>query len=716
MHQRHSARAEERHKNGERRRWLSSSFIHGHVTMAGQADPSMLLFDIPPSQIETLCKIMDSGVGTLGWKGLAARISPSWLDVRCTELREAAGKSPTQELLWSWAQQNKTVGDLLRVLEDMGHRRALSLFQSSDSGFHQSLPKPPPPSSEIQKPEPQQSECCSERVSCDSSSAVTPVTEGTEPRIKVTFSDIIEGTGNFREENKIGGGHFSDVYRGMKGSEAFAVKVFKQVQNTSWKSLWEKFRREMEVLHLYQHPNILELWGCFSDSDRYFLVYPYLPNGSLHSRLHSQDSGNVLSWQERLEVIKGTAKAIHHLHSTQPCAVICANISSANILLDEQLQPKLIDFGTACLRPHSVNQSCTIAMRTSNHSNLGYLPEEYMRDWKLSVKVDIYSFGMVVLETLTGELVMQDKPKHRPLRAMLDDAAEEGGGVDACLKFRDPRAGPWPHTVSLSLLRLGMECSASKARNRPTMDTVLQTLSQLLPLPFPPEDQPRTLDDGVTPPKTSPTTPPHSSPSQSLPVEDDEETSGLARLAWERAHPSSVAGPADPSVQSGPCEYSQSEVTFLSCAGEDGRSRRHRDDVVLPSPQQQQQRWQRHHDGGQEGKYATAAVCVSESESTCASAHTLQSDCADAGEPGLDLYGSWPVQCSCAPDTDAQECEDCRSNALSPLPFPSHLTPGFAGGPAESYMENPAKQRLRHKIQQYNQGLLCTDELLSITP
>ena len=66
----------------------------------------------------------------------AARILPSWLDMRCTEIKEAAGKSPTQELLWTWAQQNKTVGDLLQVLEDMGHQRALSLFQSpGKAGF-----------------------------------------------------------------------------------------------------------------------------------------------------------------------------------------------------------------------------------------------------------------------------------------------------------------------------------------------------------------------------------------------------------------------------------------------------------------------------------------------------------------------------------------------------------------------------------------------------
>lgn len=68
---------------------------------------------------------------------------------------------------------------------------------------------------------------------------------------------------------------------------------------------------------------------------------------------------------------------------------------SANILLDERLQPKLTDFGMARLRPHSVNQSCTITMKTSIHGNLGYLPEEYIRDGKLSVKLDVYSFGMV---------------------------------------------------------------------------------------------------------------------------------------------------------------------------------------------------------------------------------------------------------------------------------------------------------------------------------
>ncbi|XP_076159331.1 interleukin-1 receptor-associated kinase 3 [Alosa pseudoharengus] len=660
--------------------------------MAGQADPSMLLFDIPPAQIETFCKIMDSGIGTLGWKGLAARISPTWLDVRCTEMREAAGKSPTQELLWSWAQQNKTVGDLLRVLEDMGHWRALSLFQST--GHNSSnLPKPPPPSLEVHKPK--TSNCHTENLSYDSSS-VAIITAGNGAMLKVSFADILEGTGNFHQDRRIGGGAFSDVYRGIKGNETFAVKVFKQVQNTSWQVLWEKFRKEMEILHLYRHPNILELCGCFSDGDRYFLVYPFLPNGSLHKKLHNQDAGKALSWQERLDIIKGAAKAVHHLHSTQPCAVICANISSANILLDECLQPKLTDFGMARLRPHSVNHSCTITMKTSIQ-NLEYLPEEYIRDGKLSVKLDVYSFGMVVLEILTGQQVMQDKPKHRLLRNVLDDTAEEGGGVDACLRLLDSRAGRWPHALALSLLRLGMDCSSSKARNRPTMDMVLQTLSQLLPLPCPPEDQPHTLDDGMALPQHSGHPAPTHSPS--MPAENDDETSSLPSCVLECAPPDSASVLQDSaalSAPSHPCECSQSEVTFLGCMDHNGGGRRQQ--------QQQQQPWAEGSD-----KYET--IDASATASACLSAHTLQSD--GGGEPVLDLYGSWPVQCSCTPDTDVQECEDCRANGVTPLPL--YLSQGVVSGPSESYAENPAKQRLCNKIQQYNHGLLCTDELLSIT-
>ncbi|XP_059904516.1 interleukin-1 receptor-associated kinase 3-like isoform X2 [Gadus macrocephalus] len=106
-------------------------------------DRTTFLYNVPPSLIEHLCKIIDSGDDQFGWRGLAARIVPSWLEVRRAERLEAAGRSPARELLWTWAQQNPTVADLVRVLEDMGHHWALQLFvQPGESLYYDQCRRP----------------------------------------------------------------------------------------------------------------------------------------------------------------------------------------------------------------------------------------------------------------------------------------------------------------------------------------------------------------------------------------------------------------------------------------------------------------------------------------------------------------------------------------------------------------------------------------------
>ncbi|XP_040886526.1 interleukin-1 receptor-associated kinase 3 isoform X2 [Toxotes jaculatrix] len=590
-------------------------------------DSSTFLYDVPPLVVEKFCKIMDTGDDSLGWRGLAVRVVPSLLEVRMLERTEAAGRSPTRELLWSWAQQNPRVQDLLKVLQDMGHHRALQLFHSQCQ-----LPAESPSPSANQLPESTgQTSAAKAKESLQpesgsSSQASSPVKSARENQSHViTLQDIIEGTRNFHHELRIAEGHFSNVYRAQIGSGTFAVKLFKQTNKVSWRKLWEIFRKEMEIHHLYQHPNILPLSGCFSDEGHYCLVYPYLPSGSLFRRLHHQDRQQPLTWQERLAIIKGIAKALHHLHTTQPCPVICGNISSSNILLDDALQPKLSDFGLARLRPHSTNQSCTITLDTSSHSNLGYLPEEYIRDGKLSFSLDVYSFGMVIMETVTGRKVIEDAPKQTLLRDLLVTKVEDSGGVDSCLQFLDKTADQWPTAMALSLLSLSLDCTASRHRQRPSMENVLLALSQLLPPPrCPPADQPRSLDDGA--PVSA-----QRLPSSSIPVEHEEQRSP----------------PVSP-TQAEPCEYSQSEVTHLS-------------DAV----------------GAQ-------------------------------GEAAVDLYSSWPVQCSCPAETGGLACEDCRAN-------------GFTSDHAESpqtdfgVVENAAKQRLRNKLSLYNGGLIRTEELFSET-
>ncbi|XP_056223109.1 interleukin-1 receptor-associated kinase 3 [Seriola aureovittata] len=586
-------------------------------------DSSTFLYDVPPLLLESFCRIMDSGSDGLGWRGLAVRIAPSFLEVRMLERLEAAGRSPTWELLWSWAQQNSRVRDLLKVLQDMGHHRALQLFQSPAQGQLQTIQESqsPPKHQHTEretkvnknKESPQEEELSS-----------SPVSTGENQPSVITFQDIRDGTRGFHHEMRIAEGHFSDIYRAWIGNKTFAVKLFKQVNNVSWKKLWDIFTKEMEVHHLYQHPNIADLLGCFSDEGHYCLLYPYLPTGSLSHRLHHQDGEHPLTWQERLTIIKGVAKALHHLHTAQPCPVICGNISSANILLDDALQPKLSNFGLARLRPHSANQNCTITLDTSFHSNLGYLPEEYIRDGKLSFSLDVYSFGMVIMETVTGRKVIEDGPKQTLLRNLLVSEVEDSGGVDSCLQFLDKAAGRWPTALALSLLTLALDCTASRHRHRPSMENVLRTLSQLLPPPTCPlVDQPHSLDDGAA------VNAQQSPSSSSLPVEHDEQHSL----------------PGAPG-QAGPCECSQSEVTYLS-------------DSV--------------------GSRVEAAV---------------------------DLYGSWPVQCSCPAEPGGLACEDCRANGYTPYHTESPQTD-------LSVVENEAKERLRNKLSLYDRGLIHTEELFS---
>lgn len=300
-------------------------------------------------------------------------------------------------------------------------------------------------------------------------------------------------------------------------------------------------------------------------------------------------------------------------------------------------------------------------MDTASHSNLGYLPEEYIRDGKLSVKLDVYSLGMVILETCTGQKVKQESGKSLVLRDLLHSEFEERGSVDACLQFLDPKVEHWPAAVALCLLRIGLECTGSKMRVRPSMEMVLQRLSQLLPLPTPPEDQPHTLDDTV------PLQQPYNgqSPRLSFPIEDDEMYSPL-----EEPQPHRVPSLAEP------CEYSQSEVTFLS-VGDPNLSHSLRE-------------------------------CLQENDRMVSASQSLLSDSAAR----LDLYGSWPVECSCSTGTEAQGCEDCCANGFSQSVLYATIDDGDQS--SQNDIRNPAKEKIKNKIHLYNQGLIKTEELLSL--
>ncbi|XP_012875726.1 PREDICTED: interleukin-1 receptor-associated kinase 3 [Dipodomys ordii] len=512
-----------------------------------------LLFDLPPVLLSQLCGVLDSCDGELGWRGLAERLSDSWLDVRHIEKYVDQGKSGSRELLWSWAQKNKTIGDLLQILQEMGHHRAIHLITKHGAGLttleasYEELGFP--------------SISPKGATSVMADNAILPECnkKGLLLKPSISFQNIIDGTKNFHEDFLIGEEELFEVYKVKIQSRTYAIKLFKQDKKIQYEKHWKRFLSELEVLLLFHHPHILELAAYFMEMEKFCLVYPYMSNGTLFDRLQCAGNTAPLSWDIRISILIGVSKAIGYLHNIQPCSVICGSISSANILLDDQFQPKLTNFAMAHFRPHLEPQSSTINMTSSSRKDLWYMPEEYIRQGKLSIKTDVFSFGIVIMEVLTGCKVVLDDPKHIQLRDLLMELMEKRG-LDSCLSLLDKKIEPCPRNFSARLFSLAGQCAATRAKLRPSMNEVLNALENTQASLYFAEDPPTSLKSFRCPSPVFLDTVP------SIPVEDDESQN-------------SYSAPQDKDLrkdrtQNIPFECSQSEVTFLGLERKTGSERR----------------------------------------------------------------------------------------------------------------------------------------------
>ncbi|XP_008827340.1 interleukin-1 receptor-associated kinase 3 isoform X2 [Nannospalax galili] len=527
----------------------------------GALSADTLLFDMPPALLGELCAVLDSCDGALGWRGLAERLSNSWLDVRHIEKYVDQGKSGTRELLWSWAQKNKTIGDLLQILQEMGHQRAVHILRNHGPGLNPSVQTHQDPVFPNLLPK--------ETTSVTVDILVPEHNEkGILLKSSLSFQSIMEGTKNFHKDFVIGEGELFKVYRVEIQNQTYAVKLFKQEKKAQFKKHWKRFLSELEVLLLFRHPHILELAAYFTEPEKFCLVYPYMRNGTLFNRLQCVGNTIPLSWHIRINILIGVSKAIQYLHNTQPCSVVCGNISSSNILLDDQFQPKLTDFAMAHFRPHLEHQSSTINMTGSSRKHLWYMPEEYIRQGRLSDKTDVYSFGIVIMEVLTGCKVVLDDPKHVQLRDLLMELMEKRG-LDSCFSFLDKKIHPCPRNFSAKLFCLAGQCVATRAKLRPSMDEVLNALESTQPRLYFSEDPPTSLKSFRCP------SPLFLDNIPSIPVEDDENQN-------EHSVPHKKDLRKERMSQKTPLECSQSEVTFLGLDRKTG-SKKSEDACNMPS-------------------------------------------------------------------------------------------------------------------------------------
>ncbi|KAJ1095373.1 hypothetical protein NDU88_000538 [Pleurodeles waltl] len=319
------------------------------------------------------------------------------------------------------------------------------------------------------------------------------------------LKELLEGTKNFSQSQIIGEGGFGHVYKANMRNTDYAVKKLKKDAELEWSTVKQSFLTEVEKLSGLRHPNIIDLAGYCVENDVYCLVYIFLPSGSLEDRLHCQGRVKPLSWSQRLAIMLGVARAIQFLHLNQP-SLIHGDVKSSNILLDEQLTPKLGDFGLARFRYSAANagQKSTAMFTKMVRGTLAYLPDEYVKMGKLTLALDTYSFGVVLLESLTGRPALQsggsDNTKYLK-DVVKEEEAKDQEEVEArkqkdpsfCVargdkalrtglriyrKYMDSRPGQCPEQVGTELCQLACQCLDNQ-KKRPRMQEVYEKLDRL---------------------------------------------------------------------------------------------------------------------------------------------------------------------------------------------------------------------------------------------
>ncbi|GAB2223952.1 hypothetical protein Droror1_Dr00004697 [Drosera rotundifolia] len=298
------------------------------------------------------------------------------------------------------------------------------------------------------------------------------------PSLRIfSFSELKSATRNFRLENLLGEGGFGRVYKGSvddKGGRGGGkiVAAIKKLNSESLQGL-EEWQSEVNFLGRLSHPNLVKLLGyCWEDKEL-LLVYEYMPKGSLENHLFRR-AIEPLTWRRRLSIALGAARGLAFLHNLDE-QLIYRDFKASNILLDPNYNAKLSDFGLAKLGPSDENSHVTTRVMGTH----GYAAPEYVATGHLYVKSDVYGFGVVLLELLTGlravdvnrpsgqmNLVEWAKPRlssKTKLRSIMDGRIE----------------GQYSNKAAFEAARLTLHCLGTEPKSRPSMKEVVNVLQQI---------------------------------------------------------------------------------------------------------------------------------------------------------------------------------------------------------------------------------------------
>ncbi|KAK4427461.1 protein STRUBBELIG-RECEPTOR FAMILY 6 [Sesamum alatum] len=280
-----------------------------------------------------------------------------------------------------------------------------------------------------------------------------------------SVADLQIATDSFSVDNLIGEGSIGRVYRAQTDDgQVLAVKKI----NSSVLSNSEEFLDVVSEISRLHHPNITELVGYCSEHGQHLLVYEFHKNGSLHEFLHLSDEySKPLTWNSRVKIALGTARALEYLHEVCSPSVIHKNFKSANILLDIELNPHLSDCGLASL------------VREPDQAS-GYSAPEVAMSGQYTIKSDLYSFGVVMLELLTGRKPF-DSSRPRSEQSLVRWATPQLHDIDALSKMVDPALkGLYPVKSLSRFADVIALCVQPEPEFRPPMSEVVQALVRLV--------------------------------------------------------------------------------------------------------------------------------------------------------------------------------------------------------------------------------------------
>ncbi|CAI9777141.1 unnamed protein product [Fraxinus pennsylvanica] len=311
---------------------------------------------------------------------------------------------------------------------------------------------------------------------------VPPSGEIIGPNVKLfALAELKCATRNFRPNTVLGEGGFGKVFKGWVDPITYApsrvgvgIPVAVKKSNPDSEQGLKEWQAEVKFLGKFSHPNLVKLLGYCWEEKQFLLVYEYMQKGSLESHLFRRERGEPLPWDTRIKIAIGAARGLAFLH-TKEKQVIFRDFKASNILLDGEFNAKLSDFGLAKLGPIDGNSHVT----TMVVGTYGYAAPEYMATGHLYVKSDVYGFGVVLLEIITGlRIYDQNRPSGRT--NLVDWAKPLLPSKKKLIKLIDPRLeNQYPSKGAFQIAELIIKCLERHLKLRPDMEQVLETLEQI---------------------------------------------------------------------------------------------------------------------------------------------------------------------------------------------------------------------------------------------